>query len=139
MNEITLDYQNIGSFKGEIAGRYASHPELRKVIDGLFRAAQRSSNRAFVLNGTSLVAAQSSRDAALAYMQDGFVLVTVEFPVIEPATLSEAKRTWGYFPFRSCWIAVKPNEQPQIICKPTAHYANRKAREGWFVVQLQRA
>ncbi len=79
-NVITLDASNTGSFFGPLAGPYAYRPELRSRLDEVFAAAMRSTNRYFVLEGSVVRAAQLNRDGALAYMQDGFVLVEVDLP-----------------------------------------------------------
>ena len=138
-NEIVLDYRNEASFKGPLASPYAYRPELRQVVTDLWKAACRSTNRAFVLEGSTVRAAQSKRDNALAYMEPDRVLVTVDFPEVTDAMLAEAKRCWAYFPYRSCWIALKEGEEPAIVLKATAHVAGQLAREGWFVVKLERA
>ena len=76
-NVITIDSSNQGEFFGPLASKYAYKPELRKVIDKLYFAATRSTNRYFVLEGTIVRAAQSSRNDALSYMDAGKVLVEI--------------------------------------------------------------
>lgn len=77
-NYIVLDSTNCGSFFGPIAGPYCYRAELRKRLDEVFEAAQRSSNRFFVLENDGTVrAAQTTRDGAEKYMNDDRVLVTV--------------------------------------------------------------
>lgn len=83
-NQIILDSANTGTFIGPLAGRYASHPELRLRVDELFQAAQRSTNRHFVLNGVTCLAAQSTLEGALNYMErESDVLVSIELPDAE--------------------------------------------------------
>lgn len=50
---------------------------------------------------------------------------------------AEASRTWQYFPYRRCWIAIVEGEF-QVILKATAHYANGLARKGYVVAELGR-
>ena len=134
LNTITLDAQNVGSFLGPIASRYSYTPTLRKVLDGLYQAACRSDNRAFVLDGETVKAAQSSRETAAQYMTDSTVLVEVT-----QEQLAQAAAMWAFRPFRKCFIALKDGEEMQVILKPTAHYAGKLAREGWTVRELHKA
>lgn len=78
MDTITLDANNIGSFTGAIASKYAYTPELRKRLDEVLQAATRSTNRYFVLDGATVRAAQSTKAGALEYMAEDSVLVNVE-------------------------------------------------------------
>ena len=77
VNEIILDSNNIGSFKGPLASPYSYKKELREVVDGLFEAANRSTNRYFVLEGTIVRAAQSTLTGAMNYMNESRVLVQI--------------------------------------------------------------
>ena len=138
-NTITLDAQNVGSFLGPIASRYSYTPTLRKVLDGLYQAACRSDNRAFVLDGETVKAAQSSRETAAQYMTDSTVLVEVTIPTPTQEQLAQAAAMWAFRPFRKCFIALKDGEEMQVILKPTAHYAGKLAREGWTVRELHKA
>lgn len=72
---ITIDADNCGSFLGPIASQYSYKHELRSILDELFEAAKRSTNRFFVLDGEIVRAAQSTRQGALEYLQNGYVLV----------------------------------------------------------------
>lgn len=78
-NEIHLDYRNAGSFYGPLASKYAYKPELRSRLDELVAAVKRNTtNRFFVLEGTIVRAAQSTRTGALNYMSEGRVLVVIQ-------------------------------------------------------------
>ncbi len=79
-NTIQLDANNVGSFLGPIASKYSYTPSLRKRLDEVFASACRSTNKAFVLNGETVIAAQSTIDGAAQYMTDDTVLVSVELP-----------------------------------------------------------
>ena len=138
-NTITLDASNVGSFLGPIASKYSYTAELRKVLDGLYQAATRSTNRYFVLEGCEVRAAQSSKESALQYMADGRVLVEVEIPEPTPAQLEQAAQMWSFRPFRKCFIALKAGQEMQVILKPTSHYASKLGREGWTVRELHRS
>jgi hypothetical protein len=76
-NHIILDRNNVGSFLGAIAAKYAYTPALRYRLDGLHMAAQVSTNRYFVLDGDAVLAAQSTLTGALNYMREDRVLVEV--------------------------------------------------------------
>lgn len=76
-NYIVLDSTNCGSFFGPIASPYCYRSELRKRLDEVFEAAQRSLNRFFVLENDIVRAAQTTREGAEKYMNDNRVLVTV--------------------------------------------------------------
>jgi hypothetical protein len=136
---ITLDVNNQGTFEGR-ASRYAYTPALRAEVDRCFRGAQRSNNRYFVLEGEICRAAQSTKTGAMQYMTENTVLVDCSqaVPTVPQSLIDEAARMWGFFPFRNCYVAMKGNEH-EIILKPTAHRAGKLAREGWFVVQMQRS
>jgi len=67
-NTITLDAADNGTFFGRLACAYAYKPELRRVVDRCFEAAQRSRNRYFVLEGPDVRAAQTSLSGAMHYM-----------------------------------------------------------------------
>lgn len=69
---------NCGAFFGANASRYAYKPELRQFIDHLIDCAKRSTNRHFVVKGTTVLAAQANRLDALAYMSPDRVLVSVD-------------------------------------------------------------
>lgn len=138
-NTITLNANNEGSFLGPIASKYAYTPALRKRLDDVYAGAARSSNRYFVLDGETLRAAQSTEDGAKRYMQDGYVLVSVQFPEPTPEQLEQASQMWACRPFRKCFIALKDGEEMQVVLKPTAHYAGKLARNGWTVRELHRA
>jgi hypothetical protein len=137
-NTIQLDANNVGSFLGPIAAKYSYTPSLRKRLDEVFASACRSTNKAFVLNGETVVAAQSTIDDAAQYMTDDTVLVSVELPKPTPEQLSQAEQMWAFKPFRKCFIALKAGEEMQVILKPTAHYAGKLSREGWTVRELHR-
>ena len=136
-NTIQLDANNVGSFLGPIASKYSYTPSLRKRLDEVFASACRSANKAFVLNGETVVAAQSTIDGAAQYMTDDTVLVSVELPEPTPEQLVQAAQMWAFKPFRKCFIALKAGEM-QVILKPTAHYAGKLSREGWTVRELHR-
>jgi hypothetical protein len=70
--------ESIGAFFGQDAQRYAYKPELRAFIDSLVESARRSTNRHFVIEGTTVRAAQSTRTGAINYMGPGKVLVSIE-------------------------------------------------------------
>lgn len=72
------DPNRIGAFFGSIASKYAYKPELRSFIDHLTDVAKHSSNRHFVIEGTTVKAAQSSRSSALDYISPSRVLVSIE-------------------------------------------------------------
>lgn len=75
--DVDTSAERIGAFFGSIASKYAYKPELRAFIDSLVDAAQRSTNRHFVIEGTTVRAAQTDRLSALDYMGPGRVLVSV--------------------------------------------------------------
>lgn len=75
---IDTDCSGNRAFFGREAMPYFYIPELRKRVDELVEAARRSTNRHFVLEGTTLRAAQSSRLSALGYMSPGRILVSIE-------------------------------------------------------------
>lgn len=78
---IDIDANNpdhIGAFFGANASRYAYIPELRQFIEHLTYCAKRSTNRHFVIKGTTVYAAQSKRVNALDYMSPDRVLVSIE-------------------------------------------------------------
>jgi hypothetical protein len=74
-NTITLDAADNGTFFGPLACAYSYRPELRRVVDECFEAAQRSGNRYFVLEGTDVRAAQTSLSGAMHYMKPGRTLL----------------------------------------------------------------
>ena len=76
-NYISLDAEtNIGEFFGPIASRYSYTPELRSRLTDLVQAKRRgTSNNYFVLQGSVCLAAQSTLESALEYMNDSTVLV----------------------------------------------------------------
>jgi hypothetical protein len=81
MDTITVTFQHgepVGTYFGAIASKYAYKPELRKRIDELALAAQRSNNRHFVLDGEVTRAAQSTLNSALEYMRPEYVLVSIK-------------------------------------------------------------
>ena len=78
VNTILLDSKNTGSFRGPLACPYSYKPELRQRLTELWEVAMLSSNRFFVLEGTTCRAAQSTMKGALEYMGEGCVLVEVE-------------------------------------------------------------
>jgi hypothetical protein len=67
-NTIIVDATNSGTFAGPLACQYAYTAELRRVVDGCFQAAQRSSNCYFVLEGATVRASQSTRSGAQNYL-----------------------------------------------------------------------
>ena len=73
---------NIGAFFGANASRYAYKPELRAFIDHLVDSARHSTNRHFVVKGTTVYAAQSKRLDALGYMDADRVLVSIELATV---------------------------------------------------------
>lgn len=75
---ICLDRTNCGSFIGALAQPYAYKVELRARLDEIRAAALASTNRYFVLEGTTLRAAQTTLDGAMAYMTPDCILVSVE-------------------------------------------------------------
>lgn len=81
MDTIIVEYQHgetVGTYFGPIASQYAYRPEFRARVEELAQAAQRSSNRHFVLDGLVTRAAQSTMQGALNYMQPGYVLVSIK-------------------------------------------------------------
>lgn len=86
LNHIVIDATNCGSFFGPLASRYVANWELRKRIDELYEAAQRSRNRYFVLEGRTCRAAQSTRKGAERYMTPETVLVEINLPLGEKGT-----------------------------------------------------
>lgn len=54
------------------------------------------------------------------------------------ADLREAYALHASRPFMRCWIALKEGEQTAFILKPTAHAANKLAREGWTIFERKR-
>ena len=79
-NYIHLRADNSGSFYGELSQHWAYTREYRAKLDELFGAAKRSLNRYFVLNGMTVLAAQSTLDGAKQYMQEGLILLHVDVP-----------------------------------------------------------
>lgn len=78
---ITLDaskHDSIGTFYGAEAQPYAYKDDLRAFLDGLCESARRSTNRHYVVDGTTVRAAQSTHKGAMAYMRDGYVLVSIK-------------------------------------------------------------
>jgi hypothetical protein len=138
-NTITIHSDNTGTYFGALASKYSYTPELRAKLDELYTVAGRSTNRAFVLEGTIVRAAQSTKESAIQYMTDKTVLVEVEILEPTPEQLAQAAQAWAFLPFRKCFIALKQGEEMQIILKPTAHYAGKLARNGWTVRELHRS
>ena len=101
---IDIDNKGQGAFFGDRAGKYCFKPELRAFIDGLVESAKWSTNRHFVIKGTTVYAAQASRFAALQYMSPDRILVSIE---IETEVTPEQRTRTHAIGCDQCRTAIK--------------------------------
>jgi hypothetical protein len=84
-NSITLDAANNDTFFGPLASAYSYKRELRSVVDQCFQAAQHSTNWFFVLEGSHVVAAQTTLKDAMDYM-------TAESTLLDCSAVPQSRR-----------------------------------------------
>lgn len=88
ISTLTADIQNgqlIFSAFGPMASRYLYSKRLSKRLVELFHAAKTSNNRFFVLQGETVIAAQSTESGALQYVGDNGQEVLVDFGAVLPS------------------------------------------------------